>query len=162
MTLHLSASQLKDWRNCVADLGPPDTGRLSYRKQPQTKIMIRHIVFFTAASSSNLEPILDGLALLTKIPHARRLEVAQNRKSDPASKEVDVIVYCEFGRMPSSPPIRRIRYIRTLSSECGRCANCGLRPTMRSLRQGRRWARTRASKYDALVAGEADAAQAGS
>lgn len=59
--------------------------------------MIRHIVFFTAASSSNLEPILDGLALLTKIPHARRLEVAQNRKSDPASKEVDVIVYGEFG-----------------------------------------------------------------
>ncbi|TIR50615.1 MAG: Dabb family protein [Mesorhizobium sp.] len=58
--------------------------------------MIRHIVFFTATSSSNLEPILDGLALLTKIPHARRLEVAQNRRSDPASKEIDVVVYGEF------------------------------------------------------------------
>ncbi|RWF83659.1 Dabb family protein [Mesorhizobium sp.] len=58
--------------------------------------MIRHIVFFTAASNSNLEPILDGLALLTKIPHARRLEVAPNRRSDPASKEIDVVVYGEF------------------------------------------------------------------
>lgn len=58
--------------------------------------MIRHVVFFTAASSSNLEPILDGLSLLTKIPQARRLEVAQNRKSDPASKEVDFVVYGEF------------------------------------------------------------------
>lgn len=61
-----------------------------------TQIMIRHIVFFTAANSSKLEPILDGLALLTNIPHARRLEVAQNRRSDPASKEVDVVVYGEF------------------------------------------------------------------
>lgn len=58
--------------------------------------MIRHIVFFTAASSSNLKPILDGLSQLTKIPQARRLEVAQNRKSDPASKEIDVVVYGEF------------------------------------------------------------------
>lgn len=97
MTLHLSTSQLKDWRNSVADLWPPDTGSPLLSESASNEIMIRHIVFFTAASSSNLEPILDGLALLTKIPHARRLEVAQNRKSDPASKEVDVIVYGEFG-----------------------------------------------------------------
>lgn len=58
--------------------------------------MIRHIVFFTASSNNNLEFILDGLALLANIPHRRRLEIAQNRKSDPASKEVDVVVYGEF------------------------------------------------------------------
>ncbi|WP_342587123.1 Dabb family protein [Mesorhizobium mediterraneum] len=98
MTLHLSDSQfLRIGKIALRICGRLILVRLSYRNQPQTKIMIRHIVFFTAASSSNLEPILDGLALLTKIPHARRLEVAQNRKSDPASKEVDVIVYGEFG-----------------------------------------------------------------
>lgn len=28
--------------------------------------------------------------------HAKRLEIALNRKSDPTSKEVDVVVYGEF------------------------------------------------------------------
>ncbi len=58
--------------------------------------MIRHIVLFTAKSPANVEPIRQGLSLLTGIPHARHLEIAVNRKSDPVSKEVDVVVYGEF------------------------------------------------------------------
>lgn len=58
--------------------------------------MIRHIVFFTARNPANIEPIKEGLLRLTGIPHARRLEIAVNRKSDPLSKEIDVVVYGEF------------------------------------------------------------------
>jgi hypothetical protein len=58
--------------------------------------MIRHIVFFTAKDSGNAKSIREGLALLTGIPHARRLEIGVNRKSDPISKEVDFVVYGEF------------------------------------------------------------------
>lgn len=58
--------------------------------------MIRHIVFFTAKSDGNIGLIQDGLDLLTRIPHALRLEVALNGKSDPQSKEIDVVVYGEF------------------------------------------------------------------
>lgn len=58
--------------------------------------MIRHIVFFTARHNGNFDIIREGLTLLTRIPDALRLEIALNRKSDPMSKEVDVIVYGEF------------------------------------------------------------------
>ncbi|MEY8828181.1 Dabb family protein [Sedimentitalea sp. XS_ASV28] len=58
--------------------------------------MIRHIVFFTVPHEGNLDSVRQGLGLLTRIPHAERLEIAINRKSDPASKEVDVVVYGEF------------------------------------------------------------------
>lgn len=58
--------------------------------------MIRHIVFFTGKSNHNIEPIQEGLELLTRIPHALRLEIALNRKSDPLSREIDVVVYGEF------------------------------------------------------------------
>lgn len=58
--------------------------------------MIRHIVFFTAKHDSNIRSIREGLALLTGIPFALWLEVALNRKSDPLSKEIDVVVYGEF------------------------------------------------------------------
>lgn len=58
--------------------------------------MIRHFVFFTARHDGNVDSVLAGLQILTRIPHARHLEIALNRKSDPASKEVDVVVYGEF------------------------------------------------------------------
>lgn len=58
--------------------------------------MIRHIVLFTAPRDGDVATIRDGLQILTRIPHADRLEIALNRKSDPASKEVDVVVYGEF------------------------------------------------------------------
>ncbi|KID12374.1 Dabb family protein [Ponticoccus alexandrii] len=58
--------------------------------------MIRHIVFFTARNDGNIEAIRKGLQKLTGIPHAQHLEIALNKKSDPTSKEIDVVVYGEF------------------------------------------------------------------
>lgn len=58
--------------------------------------MIRHIVFFTAKDEAGIDQILEGLSVLTSIPHARRLEVARNRKSDQLGNEIDVVVYGEF------------------------------------------------------------------
>ncbi|AMA59844.1 Dabb family protein [Bradyrhizobium sp. CCGE-LA001] len=58
--------------------------------------MIRHIVFFTAKNKAHVEQMIDGLSVLTAIPHARRLEVARNRKTDQLGNDVDVIVYGEF------------------------------------------------------------------
>ncbi|WP_424987102.1 Dabb family protein [Microbulbifer sp. S227A] len=58
--------------------------------------MIRHIVFFTLRHDGDLETVREGLGILTGIPHSDRLEIGVNRKSDPSSKEVDVVVYGEF------------------------------------------------------------------
>jgi quinol monooxygenase YgiN len=58
--------------------------------------MIRHIVFFTAKHDDNIDSIRKGLQMLTGIPHAQHLEISLNRKSDPNSKEIDVVVYGEF------------------------------------------------------------------
>lgn len=58
--------------------------------------MIRHIVFFTAASPDNIDAICDGLELLGTIPHSTRFEVTRNTKVDQISNEVDVVVYGEF------------------------------------------------------------------
>ena len=57
--------------------------------------MIRHVVFFTVPIDGNLDAVRKGLQILTRIPHAKHLEIALNRKTDPASKEVDVVVYGE-------------------------------------------------------------------
>ncbi|OKO83806.1 Dabb family protein [Bradyrhizobium sp. NAS96.2] len=58
--------------------------------------MIRHIVFFTAKDKADIDQIIDGLSVLTTIPHARRLEIARNRKSDQLGNDIDVVVYGEF------------------------------------------------------------------
>lgn len=58
--------------------------------------MIRHVVFFTVPNDGNLDTFRKGLQILTRIPYAKHLEIALNRKTDPASKEVDVVVYGEF------------------------------------------------------------------
>lgn len=58
--------------------------------------MIRHIVFFTARKAEDLEQIRDGLAILAGIPHALKLEVGTNVKSDQLGNEVDLVVYGEF------------------------------------------------------------------
>lgn len=58
--------------------------------------MIRHIVFFTANSEAHIDQIIDGLSVLTAIPHARRLEVARNRKTDQFGNDIDIVVYGEF------------------------------------------------------------------
>ncbi|WMT78936.1 Dabb family protein [Bradyrhizobium sp. Ash2021] len=58
--------------------------------------MIRHIVLFTAKNKADIDQMLDGLSVLTTIPHARRLEVARNRKADQLGNDIDVVVYGEF------------------------------------------------------------------
>lgn len=58
--------------------------------------MIRHIVLFTAKDTAHIDQILEGLSLLTTIPHARRLEVARNFKTDQLGNDIDVVVYGEF------------------------------------------------------------------
>ncbi|WP_366656673.1 Dabb family protein [Fodinicurvata sp. EGI_FJ10296] len=58
--------------------------------------MIRHIVFFSAADKSDLPTILDGLGRLTRIPHARRVEIARNLELDGVDDTTDVVVYGEF------------------------------------------------------------------
>jgi hypothetical protein len=58
--------------------------------------LIRHIVFFSARNRSDLETIRAGLSLLTEIPHAARLEIGENVKTDQLGGEVDLIVYGEF------------------------------------------------------------------
>lgn len=58
--------------------------------------MIRHIVFFSARDRNDLETIRGGLSLLTAIPHAARLEIGENVKTDQLGGEVDLVVYGEF------------------------------------------------------------------
>ena len=58
--------------------------------------MIRHIVLFTAKDKAHVDQMIDGLSVLTEIPHARRLEIARNRKTDQLGNDIDVVVYGEF------------------------------------------------------------------
>lgn len=58
--------------------------------------MIRHIVLFSAKDHAAIDQIIAGLSILTQIPHARRLEIARNRKSDQLGNDIDVVVYGEF------------------------------------------------------------------
>ncbi|WLB90508.1 Dabb family protein [Bradyrhizobium japonicum USDA 135] len=58
--------------------------------------MIRHIVFFSAKDEAHIHQIIEGLSLLSTIPHARRLEVARNRKTDQLGNDIDIVVYGEF------------------------------------------------------------------
>jgi Stress responsive A/B Barrel Domain len=58
--------------------------------------MIRHIVFFSAKDPKDVETIREGLSALAKIPHSLAFEVSLNRKSDPLSGAIDVVVYGEF------------------------------------------------------------------
>jgi hypothetical protein len=58
--------------------------------------MIRHVVLFTAKDKADIDQMIDGLSVLTAIPHARRLEVARNRKTDQFGNDIDVVVYGEF------------------------------------------------------------------
>nr|WP_316657155.1 Dabb family protein [uncultured Gellertiella sp.] len=58
--------------------------------------MIRHIVFFTVHKGEDLNAVRDGLAVLADIPHALKLEVGTNQKSDQLGNEVDLVVYGEF------------------------------------------------------------------
>lgn len=58
--------------------------------------MIRHIVFFTVANPEHLDAVRAGLSILTENPHALKLEIGTNLKTDQLGGEVDFIVYGEF------------------------------------------------------------------
>ncbi len=58
--------------------------------------MIRHVVFFTAKPGEDIEAIRGSLRALGTIPGSNTFEVALNRKIDPLSDEIDVVVYAEF------------------------------------------------------------------
>lgn len=59
--------------------------------------MIRHVVFFSAKQSEDIEAIYVGLMLLAGIPAATRFEVGRNLQTDPIpGTRVDLIVYAEF------------------------------------------------------------------
>ncbi|UPJ79288.1 Dabb family protein [Bradyrhizobium sp. 183] len=86
--------------------------------------MIRHIVLFTAKDKAHVDQIIVGLSVLTKIPHARRLEIARNCKSDQLGNDIDVVVYGEFDNETElaaykahdlyQESIRRVRPLREL------------------------------------------------
>ena len=58
--------------------------------------MIRYIVLFSAKNEGDIARVIDGLALLAKIQHARRFEIARNAKTDQIENKIDVVVYGEF------------------------------------------------------------------
>ncbi len=58
--------------------------------------MIRHIVFFTVPNEADREAVRAGLSILTEIPFARTLEVAENVKTDQFGNSIDFVVYGEF------------------------------------------------------------------
>ncbi|WP_314957362.1 Dabb family protein [Bradyrhizobium cosmicum] len=86
--------------------------------------MIRHIVLFSAKDQAHVDRIIESLRVLTTIPHARRLEVAPNRKADQLGNDIDVVVYGEFDNETElaaykahdlyQESIRRVRPLREL------------------------------------------------
>lgn len=58
--------------------------------------MIRHIVFFSARRTEDVEAVRTGLMALGNIPHSSLFEVTLNTKVDPLSDAIDVVVYAEF------------------------------------------------------------------
>ncbi|MDA9421006.1 Dabb family protein [Bradyrhizobium sp. CCBAU 53380] len=75
--------------------------------------MIRHIVLFTAKDQAQIEGIIEGLSILTKIPHPRRLEIARNRKSDPLGNDIAELAAYK-GHPLYQESIRRVRPLREL------------------------------------------------
>jgi quinol monooxygenase YgiN len=58
--------------------------------------VIRHIVFFSARNPDDIDAVRAGLSLLTASPHAERLEIGTNIKTDQLGSDVDLVVYGEF------------------------------------------------------------------
>lgn len=58
--------------------------------------MIRHIVFFTAKHTEDLDRTRRLLNRLGEIPHALAFEVAANARIDPIGDAADIVGYGEF------------------------------------------------------------------
>lgn len=79
---------------------------------------------FAAKDPGCIDQIIEGLSVLTTIPHARRLEVARNSKADQLGNDIDVVVYGEFNNEMErvaykahdlyQESIRRVRPLRDL------------------------------------------------
>lgn len=105
---------------CVLTIVPLMPGRVGENGTS----MIRHIVLFTAKNKAHIDQIVEGLSILTTIPHARRLEIARNRKTDQLGNDIDVVVYGEFDNETEftaykahdlyQESIRRVRPLREL------------------------------------------------
>lgn len=77
-----------------------------------------------AKDKAQIDQIVEGLSILTTIPHARRLEVARNCKTDQLGNDIDVVVYGEFENETElaaykahelyQESIRRVRSLREL------------------------------------------------
>ncbi|WP_299591987.1 Dabb family protein [uncultured Tateyamaria sp.] len=65
-------------------------------EQVSNRRPIRHVVLFSSKHPDNIEPMINGLSMLAKIPTVSHFEVSRNRNEDHYSNEVDVIVYAEF------------------------------------------------------------------
>ncbi|AMW34010.1 Dabb family protein [Haematospirillum jordaniae] len=84
--------------------------------------MIRHVVLFSAKDPAYLPAIKEGLEILAGIPGAHNFEVCYNTKRDTLSREMDVVVYCEFDSLEDldaykqhplyEESIRRVRPLR--------------------------------------------------
>ena len=70
--------------------------------------MIRHIVFFSARRTEDVEAVRTGLLALGNIPHSSLFEVTLNTKVDPLSDAIDVVVYAET--TSKVKPLRELRY----------------------------------------------------
>jgi hypothetical protein len=102
-------------------LGGYDVGLASLA---QDRLLIRHIVFFSVPMPQDRIAVLEGLALLTRIPHSLRLEIAENLRVDRFDNEVDVVVYGEFANQADlaaykahplyAESIRRVRPLREM------------------------------------------------
>lgn len=58
--------------------------------------MLRHIVLFSCKDLADRDRIRQGLSLLTRIPHAQKIEIAFNEKVDQLGNDIEVVVYGEF------------------------------------------------------------------
>jgi quinol monooxygenase YgiN len=58
--------------------------------------MIRHIVFFSLKSSSNVDDVVARLSRLGTIPGSTFFKVTPNLKVDQIANEIDIVVYGEF------------------------------------------------------------------
>lgn len=58
--------------------------------------MIRHIVFFSAKDSKDIDLIATTLAGYSKIPGVKNFEIGKNREIDALENDVDIVLHAQF------------------------------------------------------------------
>lgn len=69
-------------------------------------------------SPPSVKPI-DGLSILTTIPHPCRLDVARNRRSHQLDTDIEVAIYGEFDNEMELAAYKRMIYTKKRSDGCG-------------------------------------------